>query len=216
MRMHNTAVVAAPAVARALILAGGRARRFGADKTLAALGGRPLIVHAIARIAPQVLTVVISGDPAKYAQFGYPVLPDAPDLAPGPLAGIYTGLAAWPQDDMLAVAADMPFLPHDLAARLASAGHGRGCAYAGDGRRHTLALWWAPGMAPALAAFLRAGGRDIRGWIAACGAAQVAFVPRPDSDVMCNINTPATLAEAEQRIGAAAAGSTEGDDPCAI
>ncbi len=42
------------------------------------LAGRPLIAHVFARLAPQVAAIAISanGDPARFAAFGVPVLPD--------------------------------------------------------------------------------------------------------------------------------------------
>lgn len=202
--MSHAGATRSGAVTRALILAGGRATRFGADKTLARLHGRALIEHVIERLLPQVGAIAISGDPDKYAHLGFPVLPDAAGLPPGPLAGIYTGLAAWPDDDLLTVAADMPLLPRDLAHRLRRAGRGHGCAYAGNGRRHALALWWAPGMAPALDAFLRSGHRDVQAWLLQARAARVSFAAAGDSDVMCNVNTPVALADAAARLPCAA------------
>ena len=63
-----------------VILAGGRATRMGGgDKCLLPLGGRPILAHVIARLAPQVdaLALNANGDPARFAAFGLPVLPDS-------------------------------------------------------------------------------------------------------------------------------------------
>ena len=62
-----------------LILAGGRSSRMGGtDKTLLALGGRPMIRHVLDRLAPQASPVVINtnGDPAHFAHFGAEVIAD--------------------------------------------------------------------------------------------------------------------------------------------
>ena len=64
-----------------LVLNGGLARRLGGvDKGLVLLAGRPMIAHAIERLRPQCARLAISanGDPARFAQFGLPVMADDP------------------------------------------------------------------------------------------------------------------------------------------
>lgn len=106
------------------ILAGGQARRMGgADKGLMALQGKPLITYVIDILTPQVGSLIINANRNLdlYGAFGYPVIPDtAPDQA-GPLAGIASALLAAKTDYVLVVPCDSPYLPHDLAARLATA-----------------------------------------------------------------------------------------------
>ena len=112
-----------------LILAGGQARRMnGADKALLELAGRPLIAHVLARLQGQTQALAISanGDPARFAVFALPVLPDATPDFPGPLAGILAGLdwAATTHPDarwLLTTPCDAPFIPLDLVERLLEA-----------------------------------------------------------------------------------------------
>jgi molybdopterin-guanine dinucleotide biosynthesis protein A len=69
-----------------LVLAGGLARRMGGgDKPLRLLGGSPLLDHVLARITPQVATVVLNanGDPGRFAAFGLPVVADPLPDHPG-------------------------------------------------------------------------------------------------------------------------------------
>src|SRR5579859_1574255 len=109
-----------------LVLAGGLARRMGGgDKALLPLAGRPLLAHVLDRVRLGPIAISANGDPARFSQFGLPVLPDGiPDQA-GPLAGILAGLewaAALPEvDHLISVPADTPFLPPDLVARLIAA-----------------------------------------------------------------------------------------------
>ena len=65
----------------AVVLAGGLARRMGGgDKPLRMLGGRPLLDHVLARIAPQVPEVILNanGDPARFASAPSPHRKDTP------------------------------------------------------------------------------------------------------------------------------------------
>ncbi len=78
-----------------VLLAGGLSRRMGGgDKALATLGGTTLLQRVIDRAKPQVAALAINanGDPARFADFGLPVIPDVIDGFAGPLAGVLTGL----------------------------------------------------------------------------------------------------------------------------
>ena len=43
-----------------LVLAGGRSSRFGSEKALAEMEGRPLLVHVLARLQPACAAVAVS------------------------------------------------------------------------------------------------------------------------------------------------------------
>src|SRR3954453_18319036 len=109
-----------------VLLAGGLARRMGGgDKPMRTIGGRTILERAIARLKPQWdgLLLNANGDPARFAAFGLPVIADTVQDFPGPLAGILAALdwTAANRPDVrwiLSAAADCPFLPRDLVARL--------------------------------------------------------------------------------------------------
>jgi molybdenum cofactor guanylyltransferase len=111
------------------ILAGGEGRRMGGtDKPSLILGDRRLIDHVAARLRPQVEILAISanGDTSRFADLGLDVRADDPDRRAGPLAGLATMLdhfaAGHPGiSHLLTAPADAPFLPDDLAERLADA-----------------------------------------------------------------------------------------------
>jgi molybdopterin-guanine dinucleotide biosynthesis protein A len=136
-----------------IILAGGQARRMGGvDKPLIEVGGAPLLEHLVRRLAPQCVGLALNanGDPARFAQFHLPIVADDPPGFAGPLAGVLAGLdhvaAAHPDVDyVLSVPADTPFIPDDLAARLAGARAASGAeiavARSGDRTHHAVALW---------------------------------------------------------------------------
>lgn len=66
----------------------------GGDKGLLPLGSGRVIDHVIARLAPQcgALAINANGDPARFADFGLPVLADPVPGQPGPLAGILAAM----------------------------------------------------------------------------------------------------------------------------
>ena len=190
-----------------LILAGGRARRMaGANKALVALGGRPLLAHVVAALSGQCAALALSAndDPALYAAFGLPVLPDATRDFHGPLAGIAAGLAAAaPFSSMLSVSVDTPFLPRDLSLRLHEA---RGAAdvavAAAGGRAHWTSALWRSALAPDLAAALAAGARRAEEVVRRFSFV-VVDVPVGARDPFFNVNSAADLREAERLIDAA-------------
>ena len=103
------------------VLAGGKSSRFGSDKAMADLHGKPLLAHAAEALAAQCDTVIVCGREWP----GLVSVPDrpAPDL--GPLGGLNAALhyaAAHGFEAVLSVGCDTPVLPDDLAARLSVAG----------------------------------------------------------------------------------------------
>ncbi len=143
-----------------VLLAGGQSRRMGGgDKCLLPLGGKPILAHVIARARPQVSALVLNanGDPARFAAFGLPIVPDGVAGFPGPLAGVLAGLdwaaAAVPGVSHVAsFATDAPFLPRDVVPRLVAALDGRHelAAAASLGRVHPVFGLWPIGIREAL------------------------------------------------------------------
>ena len=190
----------------AVVLAGGLARRMGGgDKPLRSLDGRTLLDHVLDRIRPQVRAVALNanGDPARFAAWGLPVLPDTVPDNPGPLAGVLAGMR-WAQAigaaDLLSVPADTPFLPADLVARLDEARRAGNvpiaCAASG-GRAHPVAALWSAALADALEVALDQGIRRIDRWTEAQGVLSAAF-DQTGFDPFFNVNSPDELAAAER------------------
>jgi molybdopterin-guanine dinucleotide biosynthesis protein A len=200
-----------------VLLAGGQGTRMsadgqGGDKPLRLLGGITLLAHVIARVTPQVGRMVLNanGDPARFAGFGLAVVADEVADHPGPLAGILAGMrwaAAQGATDVLSVAADTPFLPEDLVARLDAARRAASvplaCAASG-GWTHPVIGLWPVALADSLAADLRAGMRKIDAWTAQHGVASAEFSIEP-FDPFFNVNRPGDLAEAEALLTSASA-----------
>ena len=191
-----------------VILAGGKATRMGGgDKGLLRVRDLRLIDHVIARLAPQCARLAINanGDPARFAEFALPVLPDSLPEYPGPLAGVLAGLdwaAAEGVDAIVTAAADTPFFPHDLVARLRAAAGPDGLALAGSrdaaGKlwRHPTFGLWPVALREDLRDALKGGLRKIVLWTDAHQAGLAEF-PTGPFDPFFNVNTPEDIARAE-------------------
>jgi molybdopterin-guanine dinucleotide biosynthesis protein A len=181
-----------------IVLAGGRGRRMGGvDKGLVELDGKPLVAHALARLAPQVGAILINANQnvERYAAFGPPVVQDTVGGFAGPLAGLHAGMTAATTTHVVTVPCDSPFLPHDLVSRLAAA-LAQDDAQLAVARTfdqpHPVFALVRRDVLPHLAAFLAAGGRKIDAWYATLATVEVAF--DDEADAFRNINTPAELA----------------------
>jgi len=186
-----------------LVLAGGRGQRLGGvDKGLQPWRGRPLVDHAIARLAPQVGEIMISANrnAVEYASRASRVLADASGDFPGPLAGMLAGLRAAATPWLAVVPCDSPQLPLDLVERLAGGlGAGRGAVVQRDLggdlglRLEPVCCLLSTALADDLARYLGEGGRKVEGWLAR-HAAPVRFDRPGDAAAFANINTPDDLA----------------------
>ncbi|MDB6177193.1 molybdenum cofactor guanylyltransferase MobA [Paracoccus sp. Z330] len=191
----------------AIILAGGRSSRMGGgDKGLLALNGKPIIGHVIDRLARQCQPLLLSanGDPQHWARFGLPILPDDLPDRPGPLAGILAGLdwaAGQGHDAIVSAAADTPFLPDDLVARLATGRGPEGLALAATRTRqglvneHPTFGLWPVSIRARLRARLMQGQRRVRDLARVHGATLVIWDESAGYPFF-NINTPDDLHQA--------------------
>jgi molybdenum cofactor guanylyltransferase len=200
-----TEVLATPGV----LLAGGLARRMGGgDKPMRTIGGRTILARVIARLAPQCDGLILNanGDPARFAAFGLPVIADTVENFPGPLAGILAVLdwTAANRPDVgwvLSAAADCPFLPRDLVARLQQARIAESAQLAvaaSAGQTHPVIGLWSVALREELRhALVVEDIRKIDRWTARYRLATVTWPAEP-LDPFFNANTMDDIAEAER------------------
>lgn len=209
-----------------LLMAGGRSRRMGGgDKGLRTLAGRSLLAHVIERAEPQADCLVLNanGDPARFAAFGLPVVPDGIEGFAGPLAGVLTGMT-WvsrnmPQCRWLATfACDAPFFPRDLVPCLRQVLNREeadmACAASG-GRRHPVFGLWPVSLREDLHKALVAEEiRKVEAWTGRYRVATAAFPPVESAegafDPFFNANAPEDLAAAERIAASGGSGATGG------
>jgi molybdenum cofactor guanylyltransferase len=192
-----------------VLLAGGLSRRMGGgDKTLRPLGGRPILAHVIDRVRPQVAVLALNanGDPARFSQFGLPVVADSIEGFAGPLAGVLAGLD-WAAEALpgcvwlLSAPTDAPFLPEDLVSRLESeTGAGADIAVASSGgRSHPVAALWPIWLRARLRHALASGIRKVEDFTKDYRVRSAQFAADP-VDPFFNMNRPEDLEAAERAL----------------
>lgn len=203
-----------------VILAGGLATRMGGgDKGRLEIAGQSLLTRVRDRLAPQVagLALNANGDAERFADLGLPVVADSIEGFAGPLAGVLAGLD-WAADQgaeaIVTAAADTPFFPQDLVARLVSAAAGQDVPLVmattpksgaevlksgGRGRvnRHPTFGLWPVALREDLRAALGGGLRKVVLWTDQHGGREALFEAEP-FDPFFNVNTPEDLARAEK------------------
>jgi molybdopterin-guanine dinucleotide biosynthesis protein A len=194
-----------------VLLAGGVASRMGGgDKSLRMLAGQPILAHVIARIRPQVPTLILNanGDPARFAEWGLPVAADAIPDYPGPLAGIHAGMR-WVQDhcpetaDIVSIPTDTPFLPIDLIERLLSVRTAEGAEIvvaSSGGQAHPVVAIWPVRLTTELYRLVTADGmRRVTDFARRYTVAYADF-PVAGIDPFFNVNRPGDLELAQSLI----------------
>jgi molybdopterin-guanine dinucleotide biosynthesis protein A len=178
-----------------IILAGGLGSRMGkVNKGLQLLHGEPMVMHITRILCPQVESVMINAnhDVVEYEQFNQSVHKDLfPDFA-GPLAGIHVGLKNCTTQYLLSVPCDAPFLPIDLATKLAfSLEEGKAdiaIAYTKEKDRiqyHPVFCLMKSNLCPHLENFIQQGGRKVTEWQSSLKVANTYF---EDAEQFQNIN----------------------------
>lgn len=193
----------------AAVLAGGRSMRMGVDKTLLPVDGESLLARVV-EVVGQVCahTVVVTNRPEALVDVGLPA--DVPVLVDevayqGPLGGLVTALKDAPDDWVLAVAADMPWLQADFVRALWAAREGAQVVVpvTDKGTEPLLALYHRDCL-PVARKVLDSGRRRL---VAMFGDLRVVEVPveelrgaDPGLVSLFNVNTPEDLMEARESV----------------
>ncbi|MDF1541828.1 MAG: formate dehydrogenase accessory sulfurtransferase FdhD [Anaerosomatales bacterium] len=191
----------------AAVLAGGRSMRMGVDKTLLEVDGVPLVarvVESVTRVCAH--TFVVTNRPESL---------DGIDLADevtvltdevpyqGPLGGLVTALKEAPDEWVLAVAADMPYLSEAVVQALWDARDGADAVMpvTPEGPEPLLALY-SRACLPAARRVLATGRRRLVAIFSEINAVEVPIESLrsvdPELRSFLNVNTPEELAEARE------------------
>lgn len=200
----------APDIA-AIVLAGGRSRRFGSDKLAARIAGRSVLEHTLAavRLVVGLTVVVIAPDDERPLPAGVRRVPD-PRPFEGPLAGVVAGLDALPPNAgvVLVVGGDMPTLrPEVLRLLVDVVAGGAAAALLHDGieMRPLPAAYRVTALRGSAPALLAAGERRLRALplaLKAVGVPPSTWRPLdPDGASLRDIDEPRDLEGAEGEPG---------------
>ncbi|MDA8195548.1 MAG: molybdenum cofactor guanylyltransferase [Thermaerobacter sp.] len=173
-----------------LVLAGGRSRRMGRNKSdLPWTPGPTLLSHARETLSQAVCGRVFVARPYGAPRVEPVDLPDPCD-ARGPLAGIWSGLRHSRGPFLAVLAVDLPMVPPSLYTQLSrylSLGVAGVFPVAGE-QRQPLAGFWSVGLASAAAAVLcRHRPPSLFGFLE---SHRVVWVPVPHASWLTNLNTP--------------------------
>lgn len=188
----------APAI---VIAAGGDGSRMGGSKPQRLLAGRRLIDHAAnwaRQRSDSIALAVRPGDDDLGT--GLPILIDR-EAGIGPISALASAIRFardQGRNQVVMIGCDMPFLPHDLVARLRSALAGHGAAMpVREGRLHPMAsLWRADEVA--IDAYMAAGGQSLWRFAETVGMVRVEWTDTLDP--FANINDAESLTKAEERL----------------
>lgn len=189
-----------------LILAGGSSSRMHRDKAALAYGGRSQldrVFELASRHVPQVFVSVRANQTTDPTRAQRPMIVDTV-AGEGPIVGIRSALAAYPQVAWLVLACDLPFLSDAALSQLLRERDAAGLATAyrstHDGLPEPLCALWEPAAAGALTAYQAGGGRCPRKFLIRHAARLLEPVDRRALD---NVNTPEEYAEALATLDAA-------------
>ena len=191
-----------------VILAGGQSSRMGGQrKTLAELAGRPLLVHVVERLQPQVNSLLLSCEPGvvDFETFG---LRQVPDIVPGyrgPLAGLHSAMQHMVETgrggSLVLCPCDAPFIPNNLVKVLLDAeqgGSGKVIAVSYQGvLQPTFSLWQNHHLGAIRNAVVEQGRGGIKHLLTSLPH-EVLEWPAAQPPPFFNINTPEDLKSAEQ------------------
>ncbi len=207
-----------------VILAGGRFARFGRDKNLGPLGGKPLIwwtAQALCSAGNVIIAANNWAQAEKYLKIVGVGATAALDPVPseGVAGGLLQGLRSTYADNVAVCYADTPFVVWGIYEKLyhAAPGH-RGAVVEAKGERHyNLAVYSRLPAIKALKAGIVAGTLDLSGCL---GDLDLAVVPEdevlaidPELDFLIDVDTQGDLSRANEVLERRR-GSGEGPPEC--
>lgn len=184
------------AQATAIILAGGRSTRMGADKSLLSVDGQPIIERICEQFAGRFDQILISAnEPEKLAFLGLEIVPDRIP-GQGPLMGIASALEASSSELNFVVACDIPrmhiALVEEMLAEAETSGADVVVPMTGSEAYEPLFAVYRKSAIEAINKVLASGGRRISDIFALC---RVKYVRLTDPEWLRNLNTPAEYKE---------------------
>jgi molybdopterin-guanine dinucleotide biosynthesis protein A len=172
------------------ILAGGKSRRFGANKALYVIDGKSVIERVMAAIPKDREIFIVTNSPSEYAHLSLPTLSDKFPGA-GPLAGIHAGLLHSPHEWNFFLACDFPRLQSSAIHEICAAPRQAQVILpeTSDGLQPLCALW-SKSTLPVIETALQSNERSVRAILQKLHLHRIFL---SESEALLNLNTPEDL-----------------------
>jgi molybdopterin-guanine dinucleotide biosynthesis protein A len=178
-----------PLDAGAIVMAGGKSRRMGKEKSMLLINGKPMIEQVCSQLRPHFSQLLISSvDADKYGFLNAPIIPDR-EAGHGPLMGIASALEESEWELNLVVACDVPKINMRVVRRMLREARGYDAVVPVTRKERLEPLFavYRKSIAPALFDCLGKGIRRISDALEECN---VNYMRLEEPDWPGNLNTP--------------------------
>ena len=191
-----------------VILAGGKSRRFGADKAVAKLGEKSLIDYTINKLEPKFAEIlVITNNPIQVSKNNIFFIKDTMSGQLGPLVGILSAMEWVKNNDknyewIISFPCDTPFFEEKIIDKVINSqkSSDKKLLFLKSGnKRHNIFGLWSIELMEQLRNDINQGARKVEDWANKIGTEIVEINSESDKSFL-NINTKLDLEEAQKKL----------------
>ena len=191
-----------------VILAGGKSRRFGADKAVAKLGDKSLIDYTINKLEPKFAEIlVITNNPMQVSKNNIFFIKDTLTGQLGPLVGILSAMEWVKNNDknyewIISFPCDTPFFEEKIIDKVINSqkSSDKKLLFLKSGnKRHNIFGLWSIELMEQLRNDINQGARKVEDWANKIGTEIVEINSESDKSFL-NINTKLDLEDAQKKL----------------
>ena len=191
-----------------VILAGGKSRRFGADKAVAKLGDKSLIDYTINKLEPKFAEIlVITNNPKQVSKNNIFFIKDTMSGQLGPLVGILSAMEWVKNNDknyewIISFPCDTPFFEEKIIDKVINSqkSSDKKLLFLKSGnKRHNIFGLWSIELMEQLRNDINQGARKVEDWANKIGTEIVEINSESDKSFL-NINTKLDLKDAQKKL----------------
>ena len=191
-----------------VILAGGKSRRFGADKAVAKLGDKSLIDYTINKLEPKFAEIlVITNNPIQVSKNNIFFIKDTLAGQLGPLVGILSAMEWVKNNDknyewIISFPCDTPFFEEKIIDKVINSqkSSDKKLLFLKSGnKRHNIFGLWSIELMEQLRNDINQGARKVEDWANKIGTEIVEINSESDKSFL-NINTKLDLEDAQKKL----------------
>ena len=191
-----------------VILAGGKSRRFGADKAVAKLGDKSLIDYTINKLEPKFAEIlVITNKPIQVSKNNIFFIKDTMSGQLGPLVGILSAMEWVKNNDknyewIISFPCDTPFFEEEIIDKVINSqkSSDKKLLFLKSGnKRHNIFGLWSIELMEQLRNDINKGARKVEDWANKIGTEIVEINSESDKSFL-NINTKLDLEDAQKKL----------------